>query len=86
MDFEIINESPDSTSLSSPSSLSPCTPPNSNPLSDSPNPQPSNIYTNPSHKRKAGRKKFGGFSCSCVCATGKSCRREREKRESRVNG
>ncbi|RZB74972.1 Dehydration-responsive element-binding protein 1F [Glycine soja] len=58
MDFEIINESPDSTSLSSPSSLSPCTPPNSNPLSDSPNPQPSNIYTNPSHKRKAGRKKF----------------------------
>ncbi|KAG5124500.1 hypothetical protein JHK82_031237 [Glycine max] len=57
MEFEIINESPaDSTSLSS-SSVSPCTPPNPNLLCDSPNPQP-NTNTNPSHKRKAGRKKF----------------------------
>ncbi|KAK7341964.1 hypothetical protein VNO80_24905 [Phaseolus coccineus] len=46
MDIEN-NESPCSTSLS---------PPNPNPLCHSPNLQPNNA--NPSHKRKAGRKKF----------------------------
>ncbi|RDY11717.1 Dehydration-responsive element-binding protein 1F, partial [Mucuna pruriens] len=61
MDFENI-ESPGSSSVSSQSSthsqlLSQCTPTNPNQLWDSSNPQPSD-HTNPSHKRKAGRKKF----------------------------